>query len=81
MEKRRLGQDATSRSHPSGWGAWQFSQKANLIGRVWDSSAIEAHHRGGRHGAEGRDQLVRHRRDLRERQVGREPRRRPKSSA
>jgi len=41
MEKRRLGKTDIQIT-PIGLGCWQFSQKANLIGRVWDSVGIEA---------------------------------------
>jgi aryl-alcohol dehydrogenase-like predicted oxidoreductase len=41
MEKRRLGKTDIEIT-PIGLGCWQFSQKANLVGRTWDSIGIEA---------------------------------------
>jgi aryl-alcohol dehydrogenase-like predicted oxidoreductase len=41
MEKRRLGKTDIEIT-PIGLGCWQFSQKANLLGRIWDSVGIEA---------------------------------------
>jgi len=40
MEKRRLGKTDIEIT-PIGLGCWQFSQKANLIGRIWDAVGIE----------------------------------------
>jgi aryl-alcohol dehydrogenase-like predicted oxidoreductase len=41
MQKRRLGKTDIEIT-PIGLGCWQFSQKANIVGRVWDSVGIEA---------------------------------------
>jgi aryl-alcohol dehydrogenase-like predicted oxidoreductase len=41
MEKRRLGKTDIEIT-PIGLGCWQFSQRGNLLARVWDSVGIEA---------------------------------------